>query len=114
MPTSDVRARAMSALGEIRDPRATGAITAALKDADARVRARAASTLSELRDPASVDALIAATKDADVNVRRHAVRALGEIRDARALPALTAGAQGRGCGSPPACHRGDRRDRRGP
>jgi len=43
-----VRAQAVRALGELRDPKAVDALTALLKDAD--VRRRAVAALSEIRD----------------------------------------------------------------
>jgi HEAT repeat protein len=49
---SSVRAKAASALGEIRDLRAVGALIAALKDTDSSVRAEAASALGKIKDPA--------------------------------------------------------------
>ena len=84
-----VRMAAARALGELRDRRATEALSATLLDSDWRVRQMAAWALSELKDERAVKALGSALlSDPQVVVRRDAAEALGEIRSADGLPYL--------------------------
>jgi HEAT repeat protein len=60
---SGIRASAARTLGELKDPRATAPLAAALKDNDGQVRAAAVYALGVLKDPESIDPLISALKD---------------------------------------------------
>lgn len=84
------RWRAISLLGELRDPRALPALLAALSDRRGTVRpCLAAQSLGALRDPRAVDALIAAVGARDnEDLRLCAIKALGLLRTPRAVPAL--------------------------
>ena len=86
---TDVRKKAIEALGESKDSRAIEPLIAVLKDEkDTEVRTNAASILGELKDSRAVESLIITLKDNDPNVRRTAVTALGEIKDSRAVESL--------------------------
>lgn len=75
-----VRGTIVFALGEIRDRRATTALSqTVVGDSDPEVRRAAAWALGEIRDPRAVDALNAASNDP--HVRQAARHALAEIDD---------------------------------
>ena len=58
-----IRESSAKGLGEIKDPRADGPLTSALKDSDARVRQAAANSLSEIGDPSAVNVLLTALRE---------------------------------------------------
>ena len=80
----------LTALGELKDQRATGILVAALKSKGHIVRTAAARALGEVGDPAAVGPLISTLEDQDVFVRGAAMFSLGEFKDARAATALVA------------------------
>jgi len=84
---SIVRAKAVKALGNIRDLRVVEPLIQALKDEHWDVRRRAAWVLGNMGEPA-VGPLIQALKDEHWDVRRKVAWALGNIRDARAIEPL--------------------------
>ncbi len=87
--TSDVRADAAGALGEIGDLRAVDPLILALNDSYSDVREEAAEALGNIGDPQAVDPLILALNDSDSDVREEAAGALGNIGDPRAVEPLT-------------------------
>jgi len=84
---SIVRAKAVKALGNIRDLRVVEPLIQALKDEHWDVRRRAAWVLGNMGEPA-VEPLLQALEDEHWDVRRKAAWALGNIRDARAIEPL--------------------------
>ena len=114
-----VRGPAVTALGQLGDPRAVNPLIRALNDSDSGVRGAAATALGDLGDDGAakplitviqndewsvreaavaalgnigahaVGPLIAAPHDQDEYVRRAAAEALGQIGDPRAVEALT-------------------------
>jgi HEAT repeat protein len=89
----DVREDAVEALSRVHDRGVAGAVTgaliAALKDADGMVRASAVIGLGPRSgDPRVVEALIAALKDEFFMVRQFAATTLGAVGDPRAVGAL--------------------------
>jgi len=85
----DSRAHLVGVLGRIRDPRAAGALRAALADGEPRVRRRAASALGRLPpDPESERALLAAFEGADLPMQRSVAEALGKTGGSVAESAL--------------------------
>ena len=84
----DSRKYAADALGELKDPTATPALTDALEDEDPFVRLHAAGALGKIRDPTATPALIVALKDENWIVREESAWALGEIKGSSAGPAL--------------------------
>jgi len=85
------RARLVSVLGRLADPRATEALRAALRDADPLVVRRAANALGKLPFDASAEAdLRAAWPDADDTLRRVLADALGKVGGPDAAPLLHA------------------------
>ena len=84
---SIVRAKAVKALGNIRDLRVVEPLIQALKDEHWDVRRRAAWALGNMGEPA-VEPLIQALKDEHWDVRRKAAWALGNIGDAKAIGPL--------------------------
>jgi hypothetical protein len=87
--SSDVRWRAVNALGEKRDPRAVEPLIISLKDADPVVRKAAAYALGMIGEPA-VGPLIGALKNGDPLIREGAAVALGYIEDPRSVGPLNA------------------------
>ena len=88
----EVRRAAISALGELEDPRAIEALMQALRsDEDAEVRKTAAWALGQLEDERAVAALTTALRqDSEVEVRKMSAWALGQIEDEAAVEALGA------------------------
>jgi HEAT repeat protein/beta-lactamase regulating signal transducer with metallopeptidase domain len=86
----DVRRMTIRTLGELGDPRAVAALSAALRtDKDPTVRRAAAWALGQIGDDKGVAALSDAIKsDSDLEVRRTSVWAVGQIGSAAATPAL--------------------------
>lgn len=84
------RGEAATALGWLRDKRATPHLIAMIGDEAVEIRQKVTRALARIADPAAIDSLIAALKDVNPVVRGNAVRALGSIGDMRAVPALEA------------------------
>ena len=82
-----IQTRAVTALGEIKDPRAAEPLAAYLRTADDQIPVYQA--LVNIGEPA-VDVLIAALQEDDIEVSGYAAKALGEIRDPRAVDPLIA------------------------
>ncbi|MGA8070588.1 MAG: HEAT repeat domain-containing protein, partial [Halobacteriota archaeon] len=82
-----VRATAVKALGQIKDPRAVKGLISVLNDKDWFVRERAAEALSKIGEPA-IDPLISALKDQNGLVRERAAEVLGKIGDATSIKPL--------------------------
>jgi hypothetical protein len=76
-----LRVAAASALGAIRDCRATPPLSSALKDRYAAVREAAAEALGKLRDPDAVDPLINALDDPNSNVQEAVMLALDALSE---------------------------------
>lgn len=88
---ANVRAAIVHALGIMRAPQASSAISRLLvKDKSAQVRQSAAVALAYFADPASVPDLISALSDPSGSVRYAAMRTLGALRAPAAVPALIA------------------------
>lgn len=76
----DVRNKAISLLGEIRDDRAADLLIASLKDKESFVRYNAITSLGKIRDPRGVTPLIKVLlKDSSWDARGHAAEVLAEI-----------------------------------
>ena len=73
-----IRWDAAAALGETKDPRAVGPLSAALQDENSYVRMTAARSLGMIDDPRVVAALIQALKDESHGVRKNAMLSLKE------------------------------------
>jgi HEAT repeat protein len=84
-----VRATAVKALGQIKDPRAVKSLIRVLSDKDWFVRERAAEALSKIGEPA-IDPLIAALKDRNGLVRERAAEALSKIGEPAIDPLIAA------------------------
>lgn len=84
------RSEAATALGWLRDKRATPHLIAMIGSEAVEVRQKVTRALARIADPAAIEPLIAALKDVNPVVRGNAVRALGSIGDTRAIPALEA------------------------
>ena len=82
------RQAAVIALGLIGDPRATGALTEALRSAPPDVRFQATTSLAQVNPEAAVGPLRRALKDEDPEVRGSATAALGDLGDPRAANAV--------------------------
>jgi len=83
------------ALRELRDPRATDPLLAALSDADLLTRIYAAWALGAIGDPRAAEGLVPLLEDEEADLRKVAAFALGALSDwgaagARAAPALRA------------------------
>jgi HEAT repeat protein len=81
------------ALRELRDPRATDPLLAALGDTDLLTRLYAAWALGEIGDPRAAEGLIPLLEDEEADLRKVGAFALGALRDwgaagVRAAPAL--------------------------
>ncbi len=90
-PSGDVRARAATGLGNMRDPRAVDLLVDALKDPSTDVRACSAEALGHIYDSKAIDPLISALQDRDNTVKKAAAKALGvygEDKILRSLPPL--------------------------
>ncbi len=86
-----IRLNAVSALGEVGDERASGALVAiCLRDPYYPVRFEAAESLRKVNDKRAVDMLAGALHDRDPAIRLHAAEALGKLGDRRAVSALCA------------------------
>lgn len=83
-----IRAIAVSALGDIGDKSAVPDSIETLKDSDAGVRLQSVIALGRLADVSAVPALIEALNDSDYYVRDNAAWSLGVIGDTSAIPAL--------------------------
>ncbi|MBD2740177.1 HEAT repeat domain-containing protein [Coleofasciculus sp. FACHB-1120] len=85
---SQVRERAIYALGLIGSEIAIPALLEAVRDKDACIRMRAASALYRIGDESAIFILLQALKDKDSHVRRRAAEALEDTRSEVAIPAL--------------------------
>jgi hypothetical protein len=83
----DCQLRAIAALGQLRDERASAALAAALASEDEEVHWAASQALCVLKE-AAFPALIQTLKAPKPHVRWHAARGLGDIGDARAAGSL--------------------------
>lgn len=88
--TESVLALARLAGRNIKDPRLTAMLAAAMQDEDESVRWSAAYALIRCGDFSAAPALVAALKDTSARVRMHAARALGAIGDSSAALHLSA------------------------
>ena len=86
----DVRCKAVSALGALRDLRTVEPLIDALEDRSMPVRKAAVASLGSLGDCRAVEPLIKSLNDSDMEVRRLACSALGSLKDARAVRPLIA------------------------
>jgi len=85
----NVRAEAVKALGEIKDPRAADPLIPLLGEEDARLRADVIDALGKIGSPSAVRHLIVALKDdKHYRNRARAANALGELKDPKALRPL--------------------------
>jgi HEAT repeat protein len=73
-----IRWDASAALGETKDPRAIGPLSAALQDENSYVRMTAARSLGMIDDPRVIAPLIQALKDESHGVQKNAVLSLKE------------------------------------
>ncbi len=87
-PDADVRTYVALALGQIGDPRAVPALTAALEDADANVRFHAAEALGRIGDRRATGPLVDAATSGDFSLAFAALDALALIGDPAAAPRL--------------------------
>lgn len=85
---TDVRQRAIYALGYIKDLRAVEPIIASLKDTSEEVRHYAAAALGQIGDSKAVEPLISALNDSFIYTRLSAADSLGRIKDSRATKPL--------------------------
>jgi HEAT repeat protein len=85
---SEVRLRAIQALGNLEEPLAMEPIIAALKDKNDDVRHIAAAVLGQIGDSCAVNPLIQALGDKHNEVRYYAANSLGRIGNPKALPYL--------------------------
>jgi HEAT repeat protein len=79
---------AIRVLGRLRDPRAAGALTQALKIGQEEVHTAAVWALSRLNDPQAVGELLQTTERNNPTVQAYLGHALAEVQDARVRPAL--------------------------
>jgi HEAT repeat protein len=86
--SSDVRARAASALGGLGGEQARQALVTAVRDQDTRVGIAAAGQLLALGDTRHLDDLKRAARQPNAELRAAAIRALGKWRDPKAKPLL--------------------------
>lgn len=88
-PDVGARARAATALGKMKDPRAVNPLIAVFDyEMDSGVRENAALALGNIRDPRAVGPLIFVLRNDMDDVRRGAAWALGNIGDPRAVEPL--------------------------
>lgn len=85
---AEIRFHAAEVLGELRDSRAVGPLSAALNDEDESTW-MAARALGKIGSPA-VESLIAALENSSAKVRKEAAEALGNLKDFRAVEPLIA------------------------
>jgi len=84
-----IRRALVDALGLLRFPSATPALTAALQDPQAQVRESAAVALEAVGDPRGDEALIAqASSEEDLGVKSHLIQILGRSKNPQALEQL--------------------------
>lgn len=88
-PDPQVRARAASKLGQLRDPRGLPPLIRAMKDSDAKVRESATLAACVIGHPDAVDPLIAVLSDPAERVRVCGAVALGLVGDRRAVDGLS-------------------------
>ena len=81
-PNPELRRNVVSALNDIRDPRALEPLIAALKDTASDVRLWAALALGGTADPRAIEPLVAALNDPDSIVAGQAAAALANIKKA--------------------------------
>jgi len=89
-PDPDVRRRAASLLGDIRDKRAVEALISALADIDDHVSGNAALSLGKIGDARAVNPLGRWLIEGGPALRRSSVTALGRLRTCRSLEAILA------------------------
>jgi HEAT repeat protein len=82
-PSKIVQVRALYALGDVRDPRATEGLIQVLRSAPVDQRGIAIRLLGQRRDPRAIGPLMEALDDPSVDVRMLAVEALGGFQDGR-------------------------------
>ena len=85
---NQVRARAVTAIGQLHDPALIPLIEKALTDSDPRVRAQAAHALGEIGGSAVLKPLERALEDGRGVVRQEAVEALARLDDPEAIRIL--------------------------
>ena len=85
---TNVRSRAVDALGKIGSEQAVSAITSVLSDKDLEVRLRAVDALSKIGSEQAVSAITSVLSDKHSFVRRKAANALGEIGSEQAVSDL--------------------------
>lgn len=85
---SDVRAKAVDALGRLKDTRAVLPLLGRLKDKSASVRAKVAGALGNFGDRGVVRPLQELLNDPNARIRSAAARSLGQLRDPGSLPLL--------------------------
>lgn len=86
-----VRAYAVDALRDYKDPKVAPALIASLSDPSPEVRAVAAATLSHRGDPEAMEALMVAARDKNASVRRKVMAALKRYQDRRAVVVFIGG-----------------------
>lgn len=87
---AEEREKALTALGDFKDPRIMGALIEALRDADAEVRDSAVDTLGQMKDERAIEPLSRALlEDPSEDVRESAADALGLVRHPRGVEALS-------------------------
>jgi HEAT repeat protein len=89
----EVRAYAVDALRDFKDPKVAPALIASLSDPSPEVRATAAATLARRSDPEAMEALMVAARDKHAPVRRKVMAALKRYQDRRAVVVFIAGLQ---------------------
>jgi HEAT repeat protein len=87
----EVRAYAVDALRDFKDPKVAPALIASLSDPSPEVRATAAATLARGSDPEAMEALMVAARDKHAPVRRKVMAALKRYQDRRAVVVFIAG-----------------------
>lgn len=81
----EIRARAIKALRDFKDPKVGPALIAALSDPSSMVRAAAAEALKNRGDPEAMEALMVAARDKHPKVRRKVMATLRRYQDRRAV-----------------------------
>ena len=79
--------KVVTALGNIKDPRAIEPLIGVLKDKDSEVRESAVVALKRFGETA-VEPLISALQAEDLEVRRSVIKILGQLKDSRAVESL--------------------------
>ena len=85
-----VRAAAVDAFKDLRDPATIDAIVVAARDKDTGLRVSALEALGVFRDPRVLDTLLPALAEKDADVRKGAAKGLANARDPKAVDALIA------------------------